>query len=261
MQNILAHFSRFLRFCQETVHSLRKSAPLSTIPLNFPEILAPAAENLEFQTPQFFVMEFSCREKKASHAVFLMEQWIFSLHADKLPRNSAKIVRTEAELSQILQSVAKTVANLCVNLPLFREFLRPSAKYAAQLGYDFELVARTTRELAKISNFQGWDSQKWSRFYSKFPLQEDCCFYVFCGQVAYKFSFRVNFFEDVFNLYKVLEPAKKFRERCVSENVCAGIAQENAEIGEEVAWTAERRASFEESCRGSAKFKEMRRFF
>lgn len=272
MQNILNHFSRFLDFCEETVQTLRTNASLPPISLSFAEFFKqspqkfPEANAEKSLKSQLFVMEFAFKEKKSANSSFLMEQWIFTVHADKLPRNASKIVRTEDELAQSLRSFAKTVANLCVNLPLYREFLRPDAKYSKQLGYDFELQGKSTRELAKISNFQGWDSEKWSRFYAKFPESEDFCFFVICEQIAYKFSFRVNFFKNVFHLYKVVEPARKFRERCVSDN---GFSQRNCEGSEEkceaVAWNGgERRSSLEESfdVKGNReKSKEFHRFF
>lgn len=260
MESIFDNFFRFLRSSQNLIEKYRTTAFSieEKIPLSL-EIF-PEEDNFDKSDPknQLFVLEFFLKDLKSKKS-YLMEQWIFTFHIDKLPKKNVKIVRTQQELNIVFNSLIKTIINLLMNLPLYKEYLNKNSKYSQQISYDFMLSKKIINKLTEISNFQGWDSEKWSHYYTKFPTNEEFSFYMISQNIAFKFSFQLNYFKNLFSLYKVLDPIKhvveKNRFRSISEQTSEEINQQkknffkNSENSndEYIQWTSKNSFSFNES--------------
>ena len=263
MENIFDNFAKFFKFSSQLIQKCRsyEFPDQEFIPLTFP---CPA-DSIELSSDhknQLFVIEFFLNDTK-TNSQFLMEQWIFNLHNDKLPQRSVKICKNERELGIVFLSIVKTLATLLVNLPLYREYMNKNSKYSSQISHDFVLTHKIIQKPAEISNFQGWNFQKWSQYYQKFPIEDEISFYVNNNSsgTTYKFSFQLNYFKNIFELYKVVElypvkltiVEKNNRKRCISEQTTDEIGQkienilENQSCNEYIQWKSKNNLALNES--------------
>ena len=230
MENISDNFSQFLRFSSQLIQKCRLAQISSqeTLPLNFIQSSNNLPQN--DNKNQLFVMEFYLSDSKTdSH--YLIEQWIFNFHIDKLPQRLVKIVKNEKDMKIAFVSIIKTISSLLVNLPLYKEFLNKNSKYSSQLSHDFMLSHKIIQKPSDISNFQGWNSIKWSQYYMKYPQEDELYFYISSLNTTYKFSFQLNYFKNLFDLYKVLDPMKQNnRIRSISEQINNEISQKKRNI-------------------------------
>ena len=230
MENISDNFSQFLRFSSQLIQKCRLAQISSqeTLPLNFIQSSNNLPQN--DNKNQLFVMEFYLSDSKTdSH--YLIEQWIFNFHIDKLPQRLVKIVKNEKDMKIDFVSIIKTISSLLVNLPLYKEFLNKNSKYSSQLSHDFMLSHKIIQKPSDISNFQGWNSIKWSQYYMKYPQEDELYFYISSLNTTYKFSFQLNYFKNLFDLYKVLDPMKQNnRIRSISEQINNEISQKKRNI-------------------------------
>lgn len=262
MENINENFDNFLNFSSQLIQQCRLSHiksgvtfPISPSPLK--HTLNPLNMSNDSKN-QLHVIELYLTEAKTNHQ-YLMEQWIFNLYTDKIPQRLVKIIRTQNELKIALNSLSKTLTTLAVNLPLYKEFLNKSSKYSSEISHDFRLSYKIIKKPSEISNFQGWDSQKWTQYYHKFPLEDELSFYVTSLSNAFKFSFQLNYFKNLYDLYKVLDPIKpindKNRTRFISEQISSQkslnlrniIHNDNLPSNQFIQWTSKHSLSFQES--------------
>jgi hypothetical protein len=230
MENIFDNFANFLNFSSELILKCRGSQlpPNEIVPLKDFH-LKDHLENPADAKNQLFVIEFFLSEKTSKNNKYLIEQWIFDFHLDKVPQRVVKIVKNEQEFNIAFISIIKSLSSLLVNLPLYKEYLNKNSKYSSQIAHDFSLSHKIIRKPTEISNFQGWNSQKWNQFYSKFPQEDEFSFYVSSPNSSFKFSFQLNFFKNVYDLYKVVDPIKqnieRNRIRSISEQITKEISQ------------------------------------
>lgn len=263
MENIFDSFAHFITFSSELILKCRTShlPNNETVQLKALSFKDRPEQVQDSKNQQLLVLEFYLGEKTGKSNRYLIEQWIFDFHLDKLPQRQVKIVKTEQEFNIAFTAIIKSLSILLVNLPLYKEFLNKNSKYASQLAHDFTLTHKIIRKPSEISNFQGWNSQKWNQYYTKFPQEDEISFYLNAPNNSFKFSFQLNFFKNVYDLYKVLDPIKltleRNRIRSISEQITKEISLRKQNVGlinydgqpsnEFIQWISKNSISFNDS--------------